>query len=71
MPSTCFKNKKQNKTKKTTGAGYPWLSPVILATQEAEIRRITVAAEPEQIVPETLSEKKTHHKKGLAEWLKV
>jgi hypothetical protein len=28
--------------KKSTGAGCQWLTPVILATQEAEIRRITV-----------------------------
>jgi hypothetical protein len=43
-----------------------WLKPVILVTQKAEIRRIVV-----QIVHETLSQKKTHHKKGLVEWLKV
>jgi hypothetical protein len=36
--------------------------PVIPATQEAEIRRITVRRQPRQIVHETLS-KKTHHKK--------
>jgi hypothetical protein len=45
--------------------------PVILATQEAEIRRIAVQSQPRQIVRETLSQKKTHHKKGLVEWLKV
>jgi hypothetical protein len=44
--------------------------PVILATQETEIRRITVQSQPEQIVCKTLSEN-THHKKGLVEWLKV
>jgi hypothetical protein len=44
--------------------------PVILATQEAEIRRIVVQSQLGQIVPETLSQK-THHKKGLVEWLKV
>jgi hypothetical protein len=43
---------------------------VLLATQEAEIRRITVRGQPRQIVFETLSQK-THHKKGLVEWLKV
>jgi hypothetical protein len=31
-----------------------WLMPVILATQEAEIRRITVRSQLRQIVPETL-----------------
>jgi hypothetical protein len=32
--------------------------PVILATQEAEIRRIAVQSQPGQIVHETLSQKK-------------
>jgi hypothetical protein len=43
---------------------------VVLATQEAEIRRITVQSQPGQIVHETLfqkkkkpNHKKTHHKK--------
>jgi hypothetical protein len=45
--------------------------PVILATQEAVIRRIMVRSQPSQIVLETLTLKKTHHKKGLVEWLKV
>jgi hypothetical protein len=31
--------------------------PIILATQETEIRRITVGSKPEQIVHETLSQK--------------
>jgi hypothetical protein len=39
--------------------------PVILATQETAIRRITVQRQPKQIVPETLS-----RKKGLVECLK-
>jgi hypothetical protein len=47
------------------------LMPIILAIQEAEIRRITVGSQPRQIVCETLSRKKTLHKKGLVEWLKV
>jgi hypothetical protein len=46
--------------------------PIILATQEAEIRRITVQSHPGQIVHKTLSRKKLSPKKGgLAEWLKV
>jgi hypothetical protein len=32
-----------------------WLTPVILATQEAEIRRFTVGSQPGQKVLETLS----------------
>jgi hypothetical protein len=44
--------------------------PIILATQEAAIRRITVQSQPRQIVCETLSGK-NHHEKGLVEWLKV
>jgi hypothetical protein len=36
-------------------AGCRWLTPVILVTQEAEIRRITVQSQPREIVHETLS----------------
>jgi hypothetical protein len=36
-----------------------WLTPVILATQEAEVRRITVPRQP------------FTKKKGQVEWLKV
>jgi hypothetical protein len=61
--------------KNCTKAGCQWLTPVITATQEAEIRRIKVRSQPEQIVHETLSRKTFHthtkKKKGLAEWLKV
>jgi hypothetical protein len=34
-----------------------WLTPIILATQEAEIWRLTVPSQPLQIVHETLSQK--------------
>jgi hypothetical protein len=44
--------------------------PVILATQEAEIKRILVQSQPRQIVHKTLSQK-TFTKIGLLEWLKV
>jgi hypothetical protein len=40
------------------------LMPVILATQEAEIRRIKVQSNPRQIVHETLSQKTLHKKNG-------
>jgi hypothetical protein len=36
---------------------HQWLTPVILATQEAEIRRIKVWNQPRQVVGETLSQK--------------
>jgi hypothetical protein len=38
--------------------------PVILATQEAEIRRILVQRQPGQILHETLSQKKLSQKKA-------
>jgi hypothetical protein len=50
--------------------GHHWLTPVLLTTQKAEIRRIVVPSQPRQIVSETLS-RKYLPQKGLAEWLKV
>jgi hypothetical protein len=44
--------------------------PVILVTQEAEIRRIEVQSQPRQTVCETLS-RKYLTQKGMVEWLKV
>jgi hypothetical protein len=52
-------------------AGHWWLTPVILASQEAEIRWIMVRSQPRQTVYETLSQKNSTQKKGLVEWLKV
>jgi hypothetical protein len=39
-----------------------WLTPIILATQEAEIRRIEVQSQPRQIVCKTLSQKTSNTK---------
>jgi hypothetical protein len=36
-------------------SGCQWLTPAILATQKAEIRRIAVQGQPRQMVCETLS----------------
>jgi hypothetical protein len=44
--------------------------PVILTSQESEIRRIAVGSQPRQIVCEILS-LKNPSKKMLVEWLKV
>jgi hypothetical protein len=38
--------------------------PVILATQETEIRKIEAQSQPRQIISRSYL-KKTHHKKGL------
>jgi hypothetical protein len=62
IPNTLFKKKK---------VGSWWFMRIILATQEAEIRRITVRSQPEEIVLKTLSRKKPFTKKELVEWLKV
>jgi hypothetical protein len=41
--------------KKILLAGHWWLTPIILATQETEIRRISVQSQPCQIIHKTLS----------------
>jgi hypothetical protein len=48
-----------------------WLIPVILATQNAEIRRIMVQSQPGQVVPGDLISKESITKIGLVKWLKV
>jgi hypothetical protein len=45
-------------------AGRQWLMPVILATQVAEIRRITVPSQPRQIVLQDPISEKPFTKKG-------
>jgi hypothetical protein len=49
-----------NKIKSLTGH----LTPIILATQEAEIGRIAVRSQPGQIVCENLSQKKPFTNQG-------
>jgi hypothetical protein len=51
-------------------ARHQWLMPIILATEEAEIRRIMVRSLLGQIVLKHLSQKKIT-KKRLVEWLKL
>jgi hypothetical protein len=50
-------------------AGHQWLMLVILATQEAEIRRIAVRSQLRQIFHETLSQETLHKNKagGMAQ----
>jgi hypothetical protein len=57
---------KKKKRRLTVKARHQWLTPAILATWEAEIRRIMVQSQPRQIVPETLSQKYPTPKKGLS-----
>jgi hypothetical protein len=49
-----------------------WLTPVILATQEAEIRRIVIQSQSRQIVHKTLSRKNPSQKRvgGVAQVIK-
>jgi hypothetical protein len=43
------------KKKKKKPAGHPWLMPIILASQEAEISRIKVQSQPRHSSPEPIS----------------
>jgi hypothetical protein len=51
-------------TDKDKQAWRQWLTLVILATQEPEIRRITVQSQPGQIVQEILSQNKLSQKRA-------
>jgi hypothetical protein len=65
------RQKFETSSQKSTKSGSRWLTPVIPATQEAEIRRFTIQSQPRQIVCESLAQKTALTKKGLVEWLKV
>jgi hypothetical protein len=59
----CTKDKYRNSPfKKDHRARHPWLTPVILVIQEAEIGKIMVRSQSEQIVDEPLSRKKPSQK---------
>jgi predicted PP-loop superfamily ATPase len=60
---TCLKNK--------TKARHQWLMPAILATQEAEIRRIMVQSQLSQQFARPYLEKKNNHKKRTSEEAQV
>jgi hypothetical protein len=69
--SLYLKKKKKSK-ERAGGARCRQITPVILATQEAEIRRIAkrFLSQPRQIDHENLS-RKYPLQKGLVEWFKV
>jgi hypothetical protein len=48
----------------SSGARHQWRTPVILATQEAKIRRIEVQSQLGQMVCETLSQKNASQKRA-------
>jgi hypothetical protein len=67
----CLKKAKRKRLKEGVEARHWQLTPVILATQEAEIRRITVQSQPQANSPRDPFSKKPITKEVLAEWLKV
>jgi hypothetical protein len=60
----CKFKPQSHKKKKKKKQSCLWFIPVILATQEAENRRITIQSQPGQIVCETPISKKPIAKKG-------
>jgi hypothetical protein len=63
--ANCFASVEGITLKTSNQARCQWLTPVILAMQEAEIRRIMVQSQPRQIVHETLSQKNPSQKRAV------
>jgi hypothetical protein len=62
-----------SKNREQEGSQYQWLTSVIPATQEADIRRIELRSQPQgkQFYFKTLSRKSpSHTHKRLVDWLK-
>jgi hypothetical protein len=57
----------RDRRRKYPQAGQGWFIPIILVTQEAEIRRIEDQSQPGQIVRETLYQKHSSERKELVE----
>jgi hypothetical protein len=71
LPSKCeaLSSNPMPQKKKPSLARHWWLTPIILAIQKAEIRRIEVQSQRQVIVCETLSQKNNNKitEKGLVE----
>jgi hypothetical protein len=59
-----FPHKVFNLARKDRYVRSQWLTPVILATQEAEIRRNVVRSQPGKVVHKTLSQKNPSQKRA-------
>jgi hypothetical protein len=67
LNSNPFKPQFHQTNRKAIQAGHWWLTPVNLATQEAEIRKMEVRSQPQANSSKHPIPKKTHHKKKLVE----
>jgi hypothetical protein len=59
-----FPDREEKQAQEASVAGHQWLTPVILATQEAEIKRIAIWSQPGQIICDTLSRKNSIQKRA-------
>jgi hypothetical protein len=67
---SCFKKSKNNLKRVSRGRHW-WLTPEIIGTQEAEIRRITIQSQPQANSSQDSILKIPITEIGLVEWLKV